>query len=228
MALIDIGTADGTIIGNPSTGNYFLFLDSNNSDRLTIRDELGFDTIYTTGVIPTQLSDLSDVAIAGLTDNQILVSSGGVFQNQDKSVFGTELNFYRNDALNTNTNNAVGLDVLNVNTSAALPVGFYLLHISANVSCNATNSDGIVNFTFDGAPISGTTGNNELYRLEFKEAGGNNPQSSGTDQKDTFSLHFPIRVTNPTVKNIVLSIIPEAIGVEMNMWNAAITLFRIS
>lgn len=227
MALIDIGTADGTTISNPSVGNYFIFLDSSNSDRLTLRDELGADTVYTSGVIPTELNDLTDVTIGGLIDGQILVSSGGSFVNQDKPVFGTELNIWRENALNTNTNAGVDLDVIN-ETTASLPVGFYLIHISANVSYDASNSDGIINFTFDGVPISGTTGNNEIYRLEFKDSGGNNPPGAGTNQKDTFSLHFPIQVTNPTAKNIVLSIIPEAGGVEMNMWNAAITLFRIS
>lgn len=222
-----MGTADGTTIGNPTAGNYFIFLDVNNSDRLTTRDSAGTDTVYTAGVIPTVLDDLTDVTITALTDDQILVSNGGVFENQDKSVFGTELNIWREDSLATNTNAGADLDVIN-ETTTVLPVGFYYLIVSANVSYDANNSDGIVNFTFDGAPISGTTGNNELYRLEFKESGGNNPPGAGTNQKDTFCLHFPINVTNPTAKGVVLSIIPEAGGVEMNMWNAAITLFRIS
>ncbi len=49
MALIDLGTADGSTIGNPTTGNYFIFLDSTNLDLLTRRDEFGVDTVYGTG-----------------------------------------------------------------------------------------------------------------------------------------------------------------------------------
>ena len=55
MALISLDTADGTLIGNPSTGDYFLFLDSNNSDFLTLRDSTGLDSVYTTGVIPANM-----------------------------------------------------------------------------------------------------------------------------------------------------------------------------
>lgn len=49
MALIEIGTADSTTLGNPSTGNYFLFLDSSNGNILTRRDSSGNDTIFGTG-----------------------------------------------------------------------------------------------------------------------------------------------------------------------------------
>ena len=57
MALIDLGTADGSTIGNPTIGNYFLFLDSTNSDFLTRRDSNGVDTVYTSGIIPTPLDN---------------------------------------------------------------------------------------------------------------------------------------------------------------------------
>ena len=49
MALLDMRTADGSAIGNPTTGNHFIFLDSNNNDLLTTRDENGVDTIYESG-----------------------------------------------------------------------------------------------------------------------------------------------------------------------------------
>jgi len=47
--LTDKGIKDGSAIGNPSTGNYYRFMDSNNSNLLTIRDDSGTDTIYGTG-----------------------------------------------------------------------------------------------------------------------------------------------------------------------------------
>ena len=51
MALLDMGTAQGTVIGNPTAGNYFIFLDSDNSDVLTTRDSAGVDTLYQTGAL---------------------------------------------------------------------------------------------------------------------------------------------------------------------------------
>lgn len=50
MALIDIKRQAGTITGNPSeVDNYFIFLNSDNSDALTLRNSSGVDTVYRTG-----------------------------------------------------------------------------------------------------------------------------------------------------------------------------------
>jgi len=229
MAKIDFATVDGTALGNPDVGRYFIFLDSSNSDRLTKRDSAGVDTVYTSGAIPTVLNDLTDTFVPSPSEGDLLefsVSSGNIWLNRPKPVFGTEAQVWTNDALVTNTNSGADLDVLNV-TTTSLPVGTYQLQISANVSCDSTNSDGIVNLTFDGNPITPTTGNNEIYRLEFKEAGGDNPTGAGTNQKDTLSFIYPVVVSVAGTKDIILSIITEIGGVEMNMWNASITLFRI-
>jgi len=229
MAKFDFAVEDGSALGNPALGRYFIFLDSNNSDRLTLRDSSGTDTVYTAGVIPTVLDDLLDVDISLPSSGQMLVYNGSdaEWENQDAPVFGTALNTFTNDALVTNTNAGANLDVINANT-IDLDIGNYLLVISANISYDATNSDGIVNFTFDGSPISSTTGNNEIYRLEFKEAGGNNPPGAGTNQKDTLSIIRPVTVSVAGTKNVTLSIIPEAGGVEVNMWNTSIIIFRLS
>ena len=61
MAKIQFQTEDGATLGNPPAGKYFIFLDSSNSDSLTLRDDAGNDTVYVSGTIPTQLNDLSDV-----------------------------------------------------------------------------------------------------------------------------------------------------------------------
>ena len=96
MALLDMGTADGSAIGNPTIGNYFIFLDSNNNDLLTTRDENGIDTLYESGglnnrVIVTQSN--YDTTLGGTIDStkeyfldgvidmgafQITVPSGGI------------------------------------------------------------------------------------------------------------------------------------------------------
>ena len=118
------------------------------------------------------------------------------------------------------------VDVINENTEI-LPIGEYEITLSANCSYDATNSDGVIEFQFDEAPISDTTGNNEVYRLEFKESGGDTPPGSGTNQKDTFHLTFPISVTVSESKNILLQIKSEAAAVEMNIWNTYIKLIRV-
>ena len=94
MALIDLGTADGSTIGNPAVGNYYLFLDSNNSNLLTTRDGTGTDTTYVSGgggggntVLVTQESDLPTTPVANTTyiingiityTNPITVTNEGV------------------------------------------------------------------------------------------------------------------------------------------------------
>ena len=96
MALLDMGTADGSAIGNPTIGNYFIFLDSNNNDLLTTRDENGIDTLYESGglnnrVIVTQsnynttlggtIDSTKEYFLDGVIDMgafQITVPSGGI------------------------------------------------------------------------------------------------------------------------------------------------------
>jgi len=100
MALIDLTTADGTTIGNPSGDNYYIFLDSSNSDLLTRRDSAGADTVYSSGVVPFALDNRiivtqanKDITLGGTIDSskeyfldgiidmgatQITVPSGGI------------------------------------------------------------------------------------------------------------------------------------------------------
>ena len=97
MAIIDLSTADGTTIGNPSPDNFYIFLDSNNSNLLTKRDSSGGDTVYSSGlmlenrVIVTQAN--KDTTLGGTIDStkeyfidgiidmgatEITVPSGGI------------------------------------------------------------------------------------------------------------------------------------------------------
>jgi len=77
MANIQIGTANGSTLGNPPSGDFYIFVDSNNSNSYTMRDSSGTDTILgTTGgyfkaeVLITSGSisaSASDQAVPGLT-----------------------------------------------------------------------------------------------------------------------------------------------------------------
>jgi hypothetical protein len=53
MALIQMKSANGSTIGNPPTGDFFIFIDSNNSNKYTLRNSSGADTILGGGVVGT-------------------------------------------------------------------------------------------------------------------------------------------------------------------------------
>jgi len=53
MAHIQIGTADGSILGNPPVGDFYIFIDSNNANQYTLRDSAGTDTILGGGAVGT-------------------------------------------------------------------------------------------------------------------------------------------------------------------------------
>ena len=49
MGKLVITTEDGSTLGNPPSGEFYIFLDSNNSNALTTRDSSGTDITYTGG-----------------------------------------------------------------------------------------------------------------------------------------------------------------------------------
>ena len=61
-----MGTADGSMLGNPIAGDFYIFIDSNNANKYTLRNSAGTDTILGGGVSGDLLStnNLSDVANA--------------------------------------------------------------------------------------------------------------------------------------------------------------------
>ena len=77
MAHIQIGTADGSTLGNPISGDYYVFIDSNNSNKYTLRNSSGTDTILGGATTYTKAEVLitsgsisgsaSDVAVPSLT-----------------------------------------------------------------------------------------------------------------------------------------------------------------
>ena len=66
MANIQIGTADGSTLGNPPTGDFYIFIDSNNSDAYTLRDVAGTDTI------------LGGAVASGYFKAEVLITSGSI------------------------------------------------------------------------------------------------------------------------------------------------------
>ena len=67
MANIQIGTANGSTLGNPPSGDFYIFIDSNNSDSYTLRNSSGTDTILGGG----------SSGVSSVTGTTPIVSSGG-------------------------------------------------------------------------------------------------------------------------------------------------------
>jgi len=79
MAHIQIGTADGSTLGNPIAGDFYIFIDSNNANKYTLRNSSGTDTILGGGVAAT-LYGLYSQTVQSATINtvgeQSIVGSG--------------------------------------------------------------------------------------------------------------------------------------------------------
>ena len=66
MANIQIGTAAGTTLGNPPSGDFYIFIDSDNSNSYTLRDTAGADTI------------LGGAAASSYFKAEVLITSGSI------------------------------------------------------------------------------------------------------------------------------------------------------
>jgi len=79
MAIIQIKTADGSAIGNPPTGDFFVFIDSNNANQYTLRDSAGNDTILGGGSVGTLFGLYSQTvasAVINTAPEQSIVGTG--------------------------------------------------------------------------------------------------------------------------------------------------------
>jgi len=101
MALIQLGTADGSIIGNPTGTDYWFFNDSNNPDptgeaQFTRRDSSGVDIVYGTGGGGggdlLAANNLSDVALAFAAFNNIKQNGTTTFTGVGEIATQTEVN----------------------------------------------------------------------------------------------------------------------------------------
>ena len=119
MGKISITTEDGSTLGNPPSGEFYIFFDSNNSNLLTTRDSTGADSTYTgTGLSYTKAEVLitsgsvsasaSDQAVPSLTytipndGNYIIFAMISVdIDNSDMKPMGLML--YKNGVKETNS-----------------------------------------------------------------------------------------------------------------------------
>jgi hypothetical protein len=79
MANIQIGTAAGTTLGNPPSGDFYIFIDSDNANAYTLRDSAGTDTILGSpnpATLYGLYSQTVNSATINTTGEQSIVGSG--------------------------------------------------------------------------------------------------------------------------------------------------------
>ena len=89
MANIQIGTAAGTTLGNPPSGDFYIFIDSDNSNKYTLRDSIGTDTILGGGsayTMPTGTTVEMLASSASAADQWYNTDDSKVWTYSDKSL----------------------------------------------------------------------------------------------------------------------------------------------
>ena len=79
MANIQIGTAAGTTLGNPPSGDFYIFIDSDNANAYTLRNSAGTDTILGSpnpATLYGLYSQTANSATINTTGEQSIVGSG--------------------------------------------------------------------------------------------------------------------------------------------------------
>ena len=75
MGKLVITTEDGSTLGNPPSGEFYIFLDSNNSNALTTRNSSGTDITYSGGLTYTKAEVLiTSGSISGSASDQAVPS----------------------------------------------------------------------------------------------------------------------------------------------------------
>jgi len=81
MANIQIGTANGSTLGNPPSGDFYIFIDSNNANAYTLRDTAGTDTILGSPNPATLYGLYSQTAqgatVTGITETSVVGTGVG-------------------------------------------------------------------------------------------------------------------------------------------------------
>jgi len=225
MAKIQILPADGTTLGNPSTGKYFIFLDSSNSFALTLRDDSGTDTVYTSGVIPTELNDLTDVSIVAPANGQIFGYTGAEWRNINPPAYGTNLRVGEVAGPLTTTL-TIPQDIVNT-TLASVEAGDYLLTVSYGWNHDATNNDFEGYVTFDGTLLGDPFGNGFTHKQEPQDSGGGGG-GSGTDQQFAWTKTFYLPAETAGTKDLLIQYSTSGAGDESTVWNVTYELIRIA
>jgi hypothetical protein len=87
MAIIDIGVADGSLIGNPQIGSYFLFIDSNDSNIFKKRDSAGVDVPFEPAGTSSVVTGFFDYNDGGASVNIIGGNPAVNMENDEAGAF---------------------------------------------------------------------------------------------------------------------------------------------
>ena len=141
MAKINIGTADGSTIGNPSSGNYFVFNDSNNSNQLTRRDSAGNDVVYGGSnlgwvqITDTTYTSGSPFAVSASTRTKLTINADSVIESH--APVGLDASDFYTDATNK---------VLGVESGDA-----YIIRLDFTANPTLSNRNMFIEFDIGGA-----------------------------------------------------------------------------
>lgn len=140
--------------------------------------------------------------------------------------YGMEYQAFINDNVVTSTDQTTPEVVIQANTTD-LPLGNY--EITPNYTMNADNTgdDIIVNLTFGGNPVVSAPGNNEISRIEMKDAAGNNPTGTQSQQKFPSGRSYYLNQVSG-VNEILMTIVTEDTGELASVWGTYIKLIRVS
>ena len=225
MGLIQIDTRDFNSLSNPPSGDYYIGLDSSNSDRLTLMDSAGVKTVYSAGVIPTVLNDLTDTTITAPSNGDILEYNGSIWVNSAKPVYGTNLRIATTTGIATTTS-TTPQDLINT-TFASIEAGDYELLISYGWSHDDTGSDYEGYITFDGNLLGDIHSNGVTHKQEPQDSGGGGG-GSGTDQQYLFTRSFYLPSLSSGTKDLLIQHSTSSGGAESSTWDIFAKLKRIA
>ena len=195
------------------------------TQTLTYTDEDGSDTNL---VLTQTLNQNTDVDAALPLDGQYLAYNNGTgnWEPLTPPVYGTNFNVFTAATGSPQTTTAnTYTDVINSSTSA-LEAGNYMVDISYSWNHNQNTNDFQSRFLFGGASV-GVNSAGELHRQESKDNAGSF-EGTGSNQQYSFHKRYYVSGVTAGAKTVQLEFRSDVAGVESAIWDAVITVVRVS
>ena len=173
------------------------------------KDSSGTDITFATA------NDLEAYLIITFTQVPLVVGS---------SIYGNDLNVFRNDNILTNSS-TTPVTVIS-NTTSALAVGIYEIEICYSWNHNSTQNDFQSFLFFDGQPLGvNTTG--LIHKEEPKDSAGNF-MATGSLQHLSFYKKFIVDLTSAGTRDILFQFNTSMDGCSSSIFETLIKIKRIN